>query len=158
LEVIPGRAIRVVSPSIQHIFDALRVRKLLEPSMMQALAEQITAEDLAQLQSITAEMETAAHLGDRVRWSRADNQWHELLSAACPNALLGEMVLQIRNRIFTTAADENVTDQYLIDGTAEHKDIVAAIQAGDGALAYQLAVRHIENLQADMSKRYNLPR
>ncbi len=156
LEVIPGRAVLVASPSMRNIFDALQLRELLEPEMMKAVAHNMSAADLETLQEITAEMERAARAGDRPAWSRADNQWHELMSRACPNRLLGDTVLQTRNRIFTTAADENVTDQYLIDGTLEHKKIVAAIEAGDGDLARQLTLDHIKNLKANMIKRYNI--
>jgi DNA-binding GntR family transcriptional regulator len=156
LEIIPGRAVLVASPSMRNIFDALQVRELLEPEMMKAVAHAMSAEDMQTLQDITAVMEHAAQSGDRPGWSRADNQWHELMSRACPNRLLGDTVLQTRNRIFTTAADENVTDQYLIDGTQEHKEIVAAIQARDGDLARQLTLNHIRNLKADMIKRYNV--
>lgn len=156
LEVIPGRAVLVASPSIRNIFDALQLRELLEPEMMKAVALNMSDEDIQTLQQITATMEHAARAGDRPGWSRADNQWHELMSRACPNRLLGDTVLQTRNRIFITAADENVTDQYLIDGTQEHQKIVAAIEARDGELARQITLNHIKNLKADMIKRYNI--
>ncbi|GAB4430923.1 MAG: GntR family transcriptional regulator [Anaerolineae bacterium] len=156
LETIPGRAVLVASPSMRNIFDSLQVRELLEPEMMKAVALTMAAGEIRELLEITAEMERAAATGDRPGWSRADNQWHELMSRACPNRLLGELVLQTRNRIFITAADENVTDQYLIDGTQEHKKIVAAIEARDGELARQLTLNHITNLKADMIRRYNL--
>ncbi len=156
LEVIPGRAVLVASPSIRNIFDALQLRELLEPEMMKAVALNMSDEDIQTLQQITATMEHAARASDRPGWSRADNQWHELMSRACPNRLLGDTVLQTRNRIFITAADENVTDQYLIDGTQEHQKIVAAIEARDGELARQITLNHIKNLKADMIKRYNI--
>ena len=156
LEVIPGRAVLVASPSMRKIFDTLQLRELLEPEMMKSVAENMTEADIQQLQEITAEMEHTATVGDRPGWSKADNQWHELISRACLNRLLGELVLQTRNRIFITAADENVTDQYLIDGTREHKKIVEAIQARDGETARQLTLDHIKNLKADMTRRYNI--
>ncbi len=156
LEVIPGRAVLVASPSMRNIFDTLQLRELLEPEMMRAVALNMSVEDVHLLQEITADMERAASTGDRPGWSRADNLWHELISRACPNRLLGDTVLQTRNRIFITAADENVTDQYLIDGTQEHKKIVAAIEARDGDLARQITLEHIKNLKADMIRRYNI--
>lgn len=156
LEVIPGRAVLVASPSMRKIFDTLQLRELLEPEMMKAVAQNISDEGIRTLQEITAMMELAARTGDRPGWSRADNQWHELICRACPNRLLGDTVLQTRNRIFITAADENVTDQYLIDGTQEHKKIVAAILTRDGELARSLTLDHIKNLRADMIKRYNI--
>lgn len=156
LEVIPGRAILIASPSTQKIFDALQLRELLEPEMMKLVAETMSLENQQSLQELTQKMEHAAQIGDRPSWSKTDNQWHEIISRSCPNQLLGDLVLQTRNRIFIIASDENVTDQFLIDGTAEHRKIVDAIIERDGEKAKHLVLDHLRNLRADMIKRYNI--
>ena len=156
LEVIPGRAILVASPSTRKIFDTLQMRELLEPEMMKSVAENMSAENQQKLHEITQEMERAAQAGDRPAWSKADNIWHELISRSCPNQLLGDTVLQIRNRVFIIAADENVTNQFLIDGTGEHRKIVEAIIDRDGEKAKQLVIEHLKHLKADILKRYNI--
>lgn len=156
LETIPGRAIMVASPSIQKIFDALQLRELLEPEMMRLVAEKISDENLLKLQKATEQMEKASKEGDRPGWSAADNIWHELISISCPNKMLGETVFQIRNRVIVIAADENVTNQFLIDGTAEHKEIVEAITKRDSGLAAALCAKHLKHLREDILKRYNI--
>lgn len=150
LQVIPGRAITVAAPSMQEVLDALHVRELLEPEVIRLAAENLPPSQRETLRSLTAEMEHCARAGDRRAWSKADIQWHEILCNFCPNRLLGQMTLEARNRIYTKAADEHVSNQYLLEGTLEHKEIVEAILARDGDTAEQLMVEHIRNVRDNM--------
>jgi DNA-binding GntR family transcriptional regulator len=153
LQVIPGRAITVASPSIQEVLDALHVRELLEPELVRLAAEALPEEALTRLRVLTEEMERAARAGDRPAWSKADIKWHETLCNHCPNRLLGQMVLQARNRIFNKIADEHVNNQYLIEGTLEHKQIVEALSARESQRVEQLMVDHIRNVRENMFNR-----
>ncbi len=154
LQVIPGRAITVAAPSMQEVLDAIHVRELLEPEVVRLAAENLPALHRQTLRSLTEEMEQAARAGDRRAWSKADIKWHEILCNFCPNRLLGQMTLEARNRIYTKAADEHVPDQYLIDGTLEHKEIVDAILDRDGATAERLMVDHIRSVRENMFKHW----
>lgn len=156
LEVIPGRAVLIASPSIQKIFDSLYLRELLEPEMMKMVAENRSDTNLEKLKNLTLVMEQAAKSGERAAWYQADNEWHELMSASCPNSLLGDMVLQVRNRITIVSSDENVTDGYLIDGTKEHMAIVEALESKDGEKAFSLVKNHLKHLREDIQKRYKI--
>jgi DNA-binding GntR family transcriptional regulator len=153
LQVIPGRAITVAAPSIQEVLDALHVRELLEPELVRLAAEAMHEKELKTLQALTEEMERAARAGNRPAWSKADIKWHETLCNNCPNRLLGQMVLQARNRIYNKIADEHVTNQYLIEGTLEHKQIVDALAAHDGKRVEQLMLEHIRNVRENMFNR-----
>lgn len=153
VQVIPGRAVTVAAPSVQEVLDALHVRELLEPELVRLAAESLADPERQMLQQLTQEMEQAARAGNRPGWSKADIHWHETLSNSCPNRLLGQMVLLARNRIYNIGADAHVTDQYLIDGTLEHKQIVEAIASRDGEAASQLMVEHIRHVRENMFKR-----
>lgn len=150
VQVIPGRAVTVASLSMQEVLDTVHVRELLEPEVARLAAEAMSADALKTLQELTQEMVRAAKAGDRPAWSKADIQWHEILCTTCPNRLLGELVLQARNRMHHKGSDEHVTDQYLIDGTMEHKEVVDAIVAGDGETAEKLMREHIRQVRENM--------
>jgi DNA-binding GntR family transcriptional regulator len=153
VQIIPGRAITIAAPSMQEILDAIHVRELLEPEVIRLAAEALPEKKRETLQELTAEMERAARAGDRPGWSKADIQWHEILTDHCPNRLLGQMVLQARNRIYHIGADNHVPDQYLIEGTLEHKQIVEAILARDGELAERLMLEHLRHVRDNIFKR-----
>lgn len=153
VQIIPGRAITVAAPSMQDIFDAIHVRELLEPEVVRLAAEAMPPKEREALRDLTEAMEQAARAGDRANWSKIDMKWHEILNSSCPNRLLGQMAMQARNRIYKVGADNHVTDQYLIDGTLEHKQVVEAILSGDGKTAEQLMREHIRSVRENMFKR-----
>jgi len=152
LQIIPGRAITVATRTLQDVLDALHIRQLIEPELVRLLAERMNEHDTAALLSLTDAMRDAAKRGDRAAWSKADRQWHEILCSACPNQLLGQMVLQSRNRMYSKGAGQHVSEQYLIEGTEEHAEIVDAITDGDGETAARLMADHIAKVRANMFK------
>ena len=56
LQVIPGRAIAVASPSIQDVLDALHIRELLEPELTSLAVECLPREAQGLLQETTEKM------------------------------------------------------------------------------------------------------
>jgi DNA-binding GntR family transcriptional regulator len=151
VEIIPGRAITVASRSIREVLDVLHLRLLLEPELARLVAESITPAQLERLWDCLVKMETAVAEQDRPAWSKADTDWHEILSEACPNQLLGEMVLQMRNRIHRYAnIDHQLKIEQLHTGTVEHRRIVEATAAHDGQLAEEQIRLHLESLRENL--------
>jgi len=153
VQIIPGRAITVAAPSIQEVLEVVHIRELLEPELVRLAAEALPAEALEIIQRTIQEMERAAEAGDRLVWSRADTIFHETLSNFCPNRLLGELVLQARNRVHHTAIDEQTTDTRIAECTAEHKQVLEAIMRRDAETAEQLMRDHIKQLRQSMFRR-----
>jgi DNA-binding GntR family transcriptional regulator len=131
VQIIPGRAITVASPSTQEVLE---------------VAVEI-------LQHSLKEMEQAATTGERSAWSKADTLFHETLSNFCPNRLLGQLVLQARNRVHSTTIDDQTSDSRILECTAEHRQVVEAIVARDPLTAEQLMREHIRQLRHSMFKR-----
>jgi DNA-binding GntR family transcriptional regulator len=151
IEIIPGRAVTIASRSIRDVLDVLQIRLLLEPDLIRLSTETINESQLEILWDSLLKMETAVENEDRAAWSKADTTWHEILSEACPNDLLGELVLQMRNRIHRYAnVDHKLKIQQLRNGTAEHRDIVQAIAAKDSHLAETLMRGHLEKLRKNL--------
>jgi DNA-binding FadR family transcriptional regulator len=99
-------------------------------------------------------MERAARAGDRATWSQADQEWHVVMCEACPNKLLGQMVLQARNRMYHRGSDEHVPARYLEEGTEEHRRILEAVIAHDDEQAGQLMLDHLKQLKENLFKRF----
>jgi DNA-binding GntR family transcriptional regulator len=152
LQMIPNRAVVIASRSIQQVSDAIHVRWLLEPEVIRLAAESLDLADCEELESYMQEMERTAEAGDRAAWSRVDRQWHEILCNNCPNKLLGQMVLQALNHMYNEGVSAKVTDQYLIEGTAEHRAVVELILANDGERAAEAMRDHIDRLRKSLFK------
>jgi DNA-binding GntR family transcriptional regulator len=153
VQIIPGRAITVAAPSIQEVLEGVHIRELLEPELFRLAAETMPQEARVILQDAMQKMEQAAADNDRSVWSRADTAYHEIVSNVCPNRLLGQLVLQARNRGHSTAIDEQTTDDRIQECTVEHRQIVDAILARNAEKAERLAREHIRQLRRSLFKR-----
>lgn len=154
IQIIQGRAVAISARSPQEVYDALLVRELIEPASMRLCARGIDPNDLEKLKNLTRQMEEAASVGDRAGWSRADHEWHELLSEACPNKLLGQMVLLARNRMYHRGSAEHVPAEYIVEGTAEHRRVVDAIINHDEEAAENLMHVHLQELKENLFRRF----
>lgn len=153
VQIIPGRAVTVAAPSMQEVLDAVHVRQLLEPELVRLAAELLPPEAMEILQAVMQEMEQAALTGDRVAWTKADSLFHETLSHYCPNRLLGQLVLQARDRVHQSTIDEQTSSARIIDYTEEHRQVVKAILGRDAQTAERLMREHIAQLRQSIFKR-----
>ncbi len=146
VQVIPGRAVTVASPSIQQVLDAVHVRILLEPEAARLAAESITPADAEALWESLHEMEQAAEDNNREVWSKADSRLHQVMIDTCPNELLGQIVLQMRNRAHYAALDSQTTPSRIKACTQEHRRIVEAIASHDSQAAELAMQEHLKQL------------
>ena len=122
---------------------------------MRLATEAISAADLEKLWQALAAMEAAVAANERSAWSNADTLYHEIISGACPNQLLGEMALQIRNRVSFIAVDVKTSPERLAACTAEHRTIVDHMAARDAQAAEQAMRDHIQKLWESTVRRFS---
>lgn len=154
VQVIPGRAVTVASRSIRDVLNVVHVRMLLEPEMMRLVTDTISPLQLEVLGKAVEGMENALLTNNQEVWSEADTVYHETLSEACPNQLLGEIIVQMRNRVHHLAnIDSQTNPNRLAFCTAEHRQIVDAIASKDGQAAAEAMRGHINELQKSLFNR-----
>lgn len=150
---LPNRAMMVAAPSLQEVLNVLHIRSVIDPEIVRLVAESVNDETLELLRSAISDMESAAARGDRSAWSKADTVYHETLTVACPNELLGKLGLQMRNRIHYLTTDSHTTPARLQACTAEHRAVVAAIGERDPQAAQEAMQEHMQALRASIFKR-----
>jgi DNA-binding GntR family transcriptional regulator len=155
VQIIPGRAITVAAPSIDDALNAIQVRSILEPAVVRLSTEAMQTGQLERLWQALLTMEEAAARGDRAAWTNADTQFHEIISAACPNRLLGELSLQIRNRMSYVAIDTKTSSERLAECTVEHRTVVERMAERDAPGAEQAMREHIKMLWESTFRRFN---
>jgi DNA-binding GntR family transcriptional regulator len=153
VHIIPGRAVTVASLSVQEVLNAVHIRAILEPEVVRLAAASMTAEGLERLWLALHEMEEAIEDEDRTTWAKADTRFHEILSAACPNKLLGDMAIQVRDRVSYLSADSQTSHDRMLACTNEHRQIVEAIAAGDPQAAEGAMREHIDKLRESFFRR-----
>ncbi len=155
IQIIPGRAITVAAPSMQDSLSIIHVRSILEPEVAKLATESLAPDTLEALWQVLVDMEAAVERGDRTSWSKADTRFHELLSAMCPNQVLGELAIQMRNRVSYIAIDTQTSRDRLLACTAEHRAIVEKMAAHDAAGAGEATREHIHRLWESSFRRFN---
>lgn len=155
VQIIPGRAVTVAAPTMEDTLDAIHVRSILEPVVVQLATDAISNVRLDDLWTALLAMEAAVGRDDRDAWSRADSQYHEIITTACPNRLLGELSLQIRNRISFIAIDMRTSSERLAACTLEHRRIVEEIAKRDAEGAADAMRTHIEQLWQSTVRKFN---
>ena len=154
VQVIPGRAVTVAAPSVRSVMDVVHLRLLLEPELVRLATESMTDAQVRELGRSVDKMENACQDGDHLSWSRADTVFHEVLGQACPNELLGEVVIQMRNRAHHLAnIDSQTNPARLAECTAEHREIADCVAVRDAEGASQAVRTHIEKLRASLFSR-----
>lgn len=153
VQKMPNQTVRVAAPTMQEVLNILHVRSLLEPKIVRLATESISAEALNILWDAVDRMTTAAEQNDRSTWIEVDTVYHETLSSNCPNALLGQLGLQMRNRMQLTAADSQTSTSRLIEGTHEHRKVIEAIAEGDGQAAEKAMQEHLRVVRSSIFNR-----
>jgi DNA-binding GntR family transcriptional regulator len=143
VEIVPRHGVRIsaLSPAdMREIYDVLTS---LEPTAAELLARRRpSAEEVGELVRACGAMEAALAAGDLGAWAAADEAFHLDLARGCGNRRLGDMILTVwdqshRARMFTLSLRPTP-----FESTREHRDILAAILAGEADKARELYHAH----------------
>jgi DNA-binding GntR family transcriptional regulator len=153
-EATPGHAVTVATRTVQDVLDVVHIRSLLEPEQVRLATEVVSVKQVEVLESTMQEMERAAQKNDLAAWSKADAVFHDVLKEACPNKLLAETVVQLKNRVHHMAnLDTQINADRLLACTKEHRTVVSAVKAKDPKAAKAAMEDHIAALTNSLLKR-----
>jgi DNA-binding GntR family transcriptional regulator len=155
VQVIPGRAVTVASRSLKDVLDVVHMRSLLEPELARLVAERATPQQIKQLETSITQMEQALAVDDYSGWSKADMLFHDTMHQACPNPLLGETILLLRNRVHHLAnTDSRHNPARLAACTAEHRSVVDAVANHDADKAERAMREHLVQLRNSLFNQF----
>lgn len=153
VQIIPGRAVTVADPTLQEVMDAFHLRFLLEPEVVRLATQTITSQQLSALWEAVVALEAAAAATDRAQWMKQDHFFHETLAQTCPNHLLGELSMQIRNRISYLSLDIHEESDHLWVSAQEHRAILQCVADGDASEAEAVTRKHIAGIREYVFRR-----
>lgn len=154
VDLIPNRGAIVRGPTARELREAYEVRAELEGMASERAAEWITGEQLIQLAEASERFERFAESAkpsensgkaDLAEWTQANDLFHEVIQEAAGNSQLQRMI-----RLLHHSFPRNLTAQALGRDTrmlrqnaAEHREVLQAIEAGDGARARRAMREHV---------------
>lgn len=148
VEVVPRRGMRVLPVSLDDMREIYEVLVCVEAEAANLFAARNPGKkEIAPLEAAVAAMEAALDRDDLEAWAEADDRFHLALVNGCGNRRLATIAMTYQNqvhraRMFTLRLREKPTRS-----TADHKEQIAAIAAGDAVKARR-SYRHHRELAA----------
>lgn len=131
--------------------DLVEIRAILEPAITAIACENLSDDDLIQLEAIVAEMDAA--ISDPERFVSADLEFHNFLAQATRN----ELIPTLLNPIIILLRDQRKeifkTNKGPQNGQYHHKKILAALKRRDAQAAREAMAAHIEQVKKDNKRR-----
>lgn len=120
----------------------LRIAELCAPIVL--------PDDLAGLSAATDRMESAYAAGDLLANVDADLDFHRLIAERCPNRMLVDLYLSVREQLTETQRQPipNTAPARMSQSIAEHRAIIAAFTDRDAVSAGAAMRAHIRNTAA----------
>jgi DNA-binding GntR family transcriptional regulator len=137
---------RAATASTMH--EIFEVRTTLEGMCARLAADRITPSEIADMEQLLRDFERVLREGDNKALIAVDHKFHQKLYEASGNRFLARALddmYELIYRLFYFALDRMGSVRGNIE---EHRDILAALKAGDGRSADQLIQRHIGHFQA----------
>jgi DNA-binding GntR family transcriptional regulator len=149
--IVPRRGAVVTQLTREDFVDAYQVREALESLAIKLAVPRLTPAEKLTLHRLSEDMERAAAAGEHERFFELNREWHALLVRASGNQKLvemhGQLVAQMARLLKKSVQLRGGVEQ----SAAEHRAILAAIDAGDPQLAARLMEEHIEVPQRELA-------
>jgi DNA-binding GntR family transcriptional regulator len=150
VEHIPYRGIRVIEFSVTDLVDLYASRAFLESLAARDAAQNITAEQLAELKRLSDEMEQQRIQKDWMEYRQLNRRFHQVIYSASEHAYLIRTLDQMWNAFptmmlgnFPATAARPIPQRGASD-KQEHLEIIAALETRNSERAEQLMRAHVE--------------
>ncbi|MCX2730690.1 GntR family transcriptional regulator [Saccharopolyspora sp. NFXS83] len=141
VEVLPRRrGVFVRSLDRQQLEELFDVREALEALAAKLAAQRSDADDVGRLGRLAAQARTALDSSDVAAMSEANTAFHDEVIALSRNELLTSMLEPLHGRLAWLFRVNPEPERVC----AEHDELYAAVAAGDGARAWEVAQRHVQ--------------
>lgn len=154
VKIIPNKGAYVTGISQKDVKDIYMIRSMLEGLCARWATENITEEQLQELEEIILLSEfhmkrESSNSADQV--TEMDGRFHTVLYEACNSKILSHVLADFHKYVMSARRASVVSEERARKSVREHKQILRAIRDRDADLAEQLANEHIlhviENLK-----------
>jgi DNA-binding GntR family transcriptional regulator len=142
--IVPRRGAVVTRLTRKEFIDAYQVREALESLAIRLAVPRLGGAEKAELHRMCDDMEARAAAGDTRGFFEINRAFHRLLVRASGNAKLEAVHTQLIGQMGRLMSKSAELRGGLVQSAAEHRALLAAIDAGDAALSARLLEEHIE--------------
>jgi len=141
------RGAYVTEVSERDLADVYHLLALLESDAVAVVAERASEAQVAELKALHAELEAAARPGkvDREHFFAVNERFHMRVLAIADNRWRDQMVADLRKVMKLNRHNSLLKVGRIAESLAEHRAVMAAIEARDPALAMARMQAHFRN-------------
>ena len=147
LTQLPNRGAQVVALSAEDVRHAFDVMGSLEGLAGELAVTRVTDADIETLRALQAEMETAHAQRDLPAYYRINRAVHDRLNAIAGNPILAHTYRTLNTRLHALRFRSNLNTAKWNQAVAEHREMIAALAARDGAALRDILIRHLRAKQ-----------
>jgi len=135
----------VTELSLADLIEVYRIRDILETEAVTIAVPQMTAEDIQRLEEAERDVQAAADVADVVAMTSANRRLHFAILDACalPRLVWLIRLLWDATEVYRSVYYNEAHNRAMVD--SEHRALVAAVKAGDGATALVVLTEHREH-------------
>ena len=152
LEIIPRKGVVVRPISLDEALANIEARLVTEPAATRFAAERASADDVAEIAAILKGAETLLARRDIKGLMQVDWRYHSAIARAARNPVLEDILARLHERSlrfwFISLSDSSHLQQ--VDD--EHRRILSAFEARDGAAAENAVRAHIESFRETIKR------
>ena len=141
--IAPNRGARVRPIDQNFVRDIYEIGVLIEPALVRWFVGMATPEDIAQLESVQAEIEQN-NFADQVRHSELDTRFHTIMYERHYNQHAAELWWKHREVLRAVSGRYSFTLARRAQVLREHRQLIDLIKAGQADKAADLIAKHVE--------------
>lgn len=150
-----NRGVFVRNIPLEEVLEIFELRAVLEQFVGAKVAQVATAAEVRELKARVRAMEQATKQGDGATYHQENLAFHDRLFELAGNAKLTATYKRLVNEL-RLCRRQNLTPESMKVFTAEHKEIVRCIAAGDAAAAAQAMLAHVHGSRDRTVAHYQL--
>lgn len=144
VEISPNKGAVVVGIGDEELVDIYKIRIRLEGLASAEAARKISKEDLELLRHSVELAEFYIQKRDTEHLKELDSEFHSIIYRASGNRLLCKTLTELHRKIQFYRKRSLGVGERLERSTAEHREILSAIESGNSEAADRLTSAHIE--------------
>ncbi len=155
-ERVPHRGVRVSTIDENDIAEVYCLRLLLEPVIVRLTANNISSEELRQLETIVDQAKSLTALDDMPSRRQLNREFHCMICKTCGSVTLTRLHEIVWNKFPDWMFYEGLyrhpksLKPRLKREIEEHRELVDAISKHNIDLAVQISIRHIRGMKEDL--------
>lgn len=143
VKIEPYKGTFVADADLEKIKDIYELRSVLDGFLVESVVPCITPETIRRMEALIEKQQQCLDNDDKSGFAEHDDAFHSLLYDCCPNAVAVRIARQLLTMTVAFRRLSRRTTTSMEGSLQGHRNILAAIKAGDAEKAAAYAKKHI---------------